>query len=193
MSLKHALLGYLTYRDLTGYELKQYFDTSVQHFWPVNLSQIYPTLGRMEEEGLVTMQLQYQEGRPNRKVYHITEDGRAELRHWLVEPMDLQPVREPFLIKVFFGAGLAKEEILAQLRGRLELLRARLADYEGPVREGMERRIGETGLERDGLYWGLTLECGVKGTEACIAWLEEAIGKIEGLDETGPKDLTTDN
>ena len=33
MSLKHALLGILTVRPMTGYELKQFFDSSVQHFW----------------------------------------------------------------------------------------------------------------------------------------------------------------
>ena len=43
MSLKHALLGLLNYRPMTGYDLKQRFDHSISHFWSANLSQIYPT------------------------------------------------------------------------------------------------------------------------------------------------------
>ena len=48
MSLKHALLGLLTHQPMTGYELKQFFDSSIQHFWNAELSQIYPTLKSLE-------------------------------------------------------------------------------------------------------------------------------------------------
>jgi len=179
MSLKHALLGFLNYACMSGYELKQHFDQSIQHFWNANLSQIYPTLGQMEEEGLLTMEVEYQENRPNRKIYHITDAGCKELQRWLREPMDLQPIRQAFLIKVFFGGNLAKEEILAQLHHDLELHRELLATYLGPVQEGLQQSIEATGLEREGLFWDLTLEAGVKLKKAWIEWLEAAIKKIE--------------
>lgn len=180
MSLKHALLGFLNYTNMTGYELKQHFDQSVHHFWNANLSQIYPTLSQMVEEGLLTMEVEYQENRPNRKVYHITDAGREELQRWLREPMDLQPIRHAFLIKVFFGGSLGKEEIAAQLRHNLELHRKLLATYLGPVQEVLQQNIRATSLEREGLYWGLTLEAGIKQEKTWIEWLEEAIKKIEG-------------
>ena len=44
MSLKHAILGFLNYQPQTGYELKEVFDDSVQHFWLADQSQIYRTL-----------------------------------------------------------------------------------------------------------------------------------------------------
>ncbi len=44
MSLKHALLGFLNYGSMTGYELKKIFDPSIGHFWNAELSQMYPTL-----------------------------------------------------------------------------------------------------------------------------------------------------
>lgn len=179
MSLKHALLGFLNYASMSGYELKQHFDHSIQHFWNANLSQIYPALGQMEEEGLLTMEVEYQENRPNRKIYHITDAGRKELQRWLREPIDLQPIRQAFLIKVFFGGSLDKEKILAQLHQNLNLHREQLATYLGPVQEGLRQRIEATGLEREGLFWGLTLEAGIKTKKAWIEWLEEAIKKIE--------------
>ena len=47
MSLEYAILGFLNYLPLSGYDLKKMFDTSVQHFWPADQSQIYRTLARL--------------------------------------------------------------------------------------------------------------------------------------------------
>ncbi len=179
MSLKHALLGFLNYADKTGYELKQLFDHSINHFWNANLSQIYPTLSQMEKEGLLIMEVEYQENRPNRKVYHITDAGREELQRWLCEPMDLPPARYAFLIQVFFGGSLGKEEILKQMRHHLKLQRELLTTYQDPVQERLRHGIEVSGMKREGLFWGLTLEAGINITKAWIEWLEEAIKKIE--------------
>jgi DNA-binding PadR family transcriptional regulator len=181
MSLKHALLGFLNYAPMTGYELKQHFDRSIYYFWNANLSQIYPTLNRMKEEGLLTMEVEYQEDRPNRKVYHITDAGRAELQRWLREPADLPPVRSAFLIKVFFGGRLEKEEMLAQLRRQLALHQERLAIYQGAVRDGIRQNAETTGLERESLFWGLTLDMGIKYEEGWIEWCQETIEKIKAM------------
>ncbi|MBK7448579.1 MAG: PadR family transcriptional regulator [Anaerolineales bacterium] len=53
MSLKHAILGFLSFKPFSGYELKKAFDSSVQHFWPANQSQIYRTLAELEGGGFV--------------------------------------------------------------------------------------------------------------------------------------------
>lgn len=179
MSLKHALLGFLNYKTMTGYELKRFFDQSVHHFWNANLSQIYPALNQMLDEGLLEAEVEYQESRPNRKIYRITGAGRQELQRWLREPLDLPPTRMAFLIKIFFAGSLEKEEILDQLRQRLKLHRDRLAAYRDPVREVLVKNIQETGLGREGLFWGLTLEAGVRFEEAWIQWCREAIERIE--------------
>ncbi len=184
MSLKHALLGFLNHGPMTGYELKQRFDRSIQHFWNANLSQIYPTLNRMAEEGLLTMRIEYQENRPNRKVYAITDAGREELQRWLRQPLDLPRLRQPFLIQVFFGDNLEKETLLTQLHHQLRLHQERLAVYQGPMREALQHHIKATGLERAGFFWNLTLEAGIHFEEACIQWCQEAIAKIEALDDT---------
>ncbi|OIO91678.1 MAG: hypothetical protein AUK03_10780 [Anaerolineae bacterium CG2_30_64_16] len=181
MSLKHALLGFLSYAPMTGYDLKRYFDQSIHHFWNANLSQIYPTLSRMVEEGLLTMEVEHQEDRPNRKVYTITGVGREELQRWLREPLGLSPLRVPFLIQIFFGGSLEKEEMLARLRHHLALHQERLAAYQGPVREVLRQNVEATGLEREGFFWGLTLDAGIQCEEGWLKWCEEAIEKIEAM------------
>ena len=56
MSLDHAILGFLNYHPYTGYDLKKIFDSSVQHFWPADQSQIYRTLNRLTEQGFAKME-----------------------------------------------------------------------------------------------------------------------------------------
>ena len=183
MSLKHALLGFLSYQPMTGYDLKQHFDRSIYYFWNAKLSQIYPTLNRMREDGLLTMDVDYQEDRPNRKVYHITETGREEMHRWLQEPVDVAPVRDAFLIKMFFGGKLEVEEMLAQLRRHLTLHQEQLAAYQEKVRMVMQQNVEATGMVREGIFWGLTLEMGIRYEQGWIEWCEEAIGKIEAMDD----------
>ncbi|MDI6870199.1 MAG: PadR family transcriptional regulator [Bacillota bacterium] len=172
----------MNYGPLTGYELKQGFDDSISHFWNANLSQIYPTLKEMEREGLITIQVEPQEARPPRKVCRITDAGREELRRWLRTPDDLPANRVPFLIKIFFGGNLAREELLDVVRHHLELHRERLEAYRGPGRAALDRWASATGLQREAFYWELTLEAGVKFEQAWVEWCEEAIKRIEAME-----------
>jgi DNA-binding PadR family transcriptional regulator len=181
--LKHALLGFLSYQPMTGYDLKQHFDRSIYYFWNAKLSQIYPTLNRMREDGWLTMEVDYQEDRPNRKVYHITETGRGELHRWLREPVDKAPIRDAALIQVFFGGKLEKEEILAQLRRHLTLHREQLTAYHEKVRMVIQQNVEATGMVRESVFWGLTLDMGIKYEQGWIEWCEEAIEKIEVMDD----------
>ena len=183
MSLKYALLGFLSYQPMTGYDLKQRFDLSIYHFWNAKLSQIYPTLTRMKEEGLLTMDVEFQDDKPNRKVYHLTNSGRDELRRWLLEPEDAPQLRIAFLIKVFFAGMLKKDDILAQLEHQLALHQAQLVDYQETVRNHIDESIEATGMKRDGEFWELTLEMGIKFEEGWIEWCEETIETIEGMND----------
>ena len=182
MSLKHALLGFLNYGSHTGYELKKVFDISVAHFWNAELSQIYPSLKALESEGLVDMNVEVQADRPNRKVYSITDDGRRELLEWLRTPAESDQVREPLLVKLFFGSSLPKRDLLAVLRKRADDLRETVAkgQHGSEAVRGVARVIG---LEREGLFWELTMDAELKHSEAALEWTEQAIRQIEAADD----------
>src|SRR5258707_14862615 len=116
MSLMHAILGFLSYKPQTGYDLKtEAFDDSVAHFWPADQAQIYRTLDKLTEQGLVESRIEIQQERPNRKVYQITEAGRAELEAWLQTFQPVPPHRDPFLVQLFFADELPNDAILEQL------------------------------------------------------------------------------
>jgi PadR family transcriptional regulator AphA len=87
MSLRYALLGFLTTEPASGYRLAQEFGESMGWFWYASHSQIHPELKRMEDEGLVTSELLEDDGR-GKRLYSITESGREQLDQWLSESTD---------------------------------------------------------------------------------------------------------
>jgi len=183
MSLKHALLGFLTFEPATGYELKGKFDRSVRHFWHADLSQIYRTLNAMESEGWVQMEIKHQESRPPKHIYAVTEAGRAELLDWLAQPMKRLPtVRNEFLIKIFFGGLLGPEAVIGHLRRYRDQLAQRLEIY-GQVEAGLE--AGRASQSAHDLVYPLsTLRLGIRIMRAQADWCEETIREIDTIAET---------
>ena len=181
MSLRHALLGFLNYGPMTGYELKKSFDVSIAHFWNAELSQIYPTLKQLEAEGLVEMEVRVQTERPNRKVYSISEDGRRELIDWLASANRTDPVREALLIKVFLGAAVPKDTLVGVLRQRIDEIRRTLEEHR-PAPDHAKQLAEAAGLPGDALFWSLATDAYLRRLEVDIAWLEETIRKLEQAD-----------
>jgi DNA-binding PadR family transcriptional regulator len=178
MSLKHALLGFLNYHPYTGYDLKNIFDSSVQHFWSADQSQIYRTLAQLAEEGLAAMEVVRQADRPDRKVYHITDAGRAELRTFLTGALPMAPPHSAALVLVFFAGQLPDAEVKPIFEQAADSFRRLLRQYE-QVPAVIERFAAEVGSPRETFFWGLTLEFGVKAVEAHLAWAESVLERIE--------------
>src|ERR1700674_1502244 len=87
MSLRHALLGLLVEGPASGYDLLKVFDSSLVFVWPATQSQLYGELNRLADDGLIAVSHQ---GPRGRKDYTITDQGRAELEHWI---LDVEPDR----------------------------------------------------------------------------------------------------
>ena len=102
MSLRHALLGVLAARPMTGYELSQFFDSSTGWVWSANHSQIYPLLSRMEDDGAIDSENQVRGTKLNRKSYSITTAGLAELAEWIATIHPTPSSRDPFLIQALY-------------------------------------------------------------------------------------------
>src|SRR5690242_13621633 len=99
MALEHAILVSLTERAGSGYELARRFDRSIGYFWPATHQQIYRVLRRMDEAGWVTHTEVAQEGRPDKKVYRISDGGLAELTRWIAEPGEVAILRDALGVK----------------------------------------------------------------------------------------------
>ncbi len=180
MSLRSTLLGFLYLGPMTGYELKKHMDNSTQFFWYAALSQIYPTLRKLESEGMIKSEVQPQEGKPDKRIYTITKAGRAALLAWLAEPVEeLSAKKQPDLLKLFFSGVLDKKAILGHLHRQLDLHRAQLTHYEGETKAYVTQIIAETGLAREGMMWDLVRQFGEESERASIRWLEQTIETIQ--------------
>ncbi|HCK65826.1 MAG TPA: PadR family transcriptional regulator [Anaerolineae bacterium] len=178
MSLKHAILGFLSFAPFSGYDLKKAFDNSVQHFWPANQSQIYRTLAELDEQGFVKKEIVERDERLDMKIYSITKAGRSELHQWLTSPLPERDEREPFLIQVYFSGLLTDEEVLNLFNQKLKETEERLAVYE-TVYQMIQNTPPSIEDKRAIFFSILTLEAGYINTQSIAEWLESAIARIK--------------
>ncbi|HEY7454211.1 MAG TPA: PadR family transcriptional regulator [Thermoleophilaceae bacterium] len=127
----YIVLGLLEFGgESTPYGLKQLMAGTVGHFWTLQHAQLYTEPERLAAAGYLT-ETREQTGR-RRRLYAITEDGRAALAAWRDDPATGRAeLREPALLKLFFGAD-SKRLAAAQLPAH----RAKLEEYEA-IRAGM--------------------------------------------------------
>lgn len=185
MSLREAMLGLLDDRPMTGYEIKQFFRNVIRHFWSVSDGQLYPTLKKMHEEGLISLEVVEQRETANKHVYSITEKGRERFGRWLREPVTkFEELKEPFVLKVFFFSKLSLEKIEEHLHAQLELHTRILEEIRG-VRDAYEDRVSA--------YQRLIGHAGILYVEVRILWLARMIELVkEGRIESEPGLYTED-
>ena len=178
MSLEYAILGFLSYKPSTGYDLKKIFDHSVRHFWSADQSQIYRTLARLTEQGLAEVEIVEQTDRPDRKVYHLTPAGREAFQNWLSGPFPTQEARSASLIQVFFGGHLSDEQVLATFEEAAQIFRLILDRYN-QVPTQIDEFIEMVASPRETFFWMQTLELGMKTMQVQLEWAENVIRLIK--------------
>lgn len=180
MSLPHAILGFLQILPMTGYDLKtQAFDRTVAHFWSAVQQQIYRELEKMDDSGWVRCELELQTERPSRKVYHITDAGRAEFDAWLHQQQPVNQHREAFLIQLFFSAQLTNADIIALLEGQ----RAGHAAKRSALQQIVIPASDDPQQQRRQALMQLTLDLGLQMEQMYLDWLAHALAVINALPE----------
>lgn len=130
MDVRSIILGFLMDHSLTGYELKKAFSLSFSFFSGLSYGSIYPALKKMEKEGIITLEVQVQDGSPNRKVYTITDRGRKEFMASIREPFSLERQRYGFIMHLFFFSHLPPEERTRLAQEHLKSLQEVQAELE---------------------------------------------------------------
>lgn len=110
MDVKTIILGFLSYGEMSGYDIKQAFTNSIGFFYDASFGAIYPALRKLEEEGHVTKQEIIQSGKPNKILYRITDTGKETFRQEIQTPIVPPVLRSDMLVKIFFGKSRSPEE-----------------------------------------------------------------------------------
>jgi PadR family transcriptional regulator, regulatory protein AphA len=181
MSLSHALLGLINYQPETGYELKARFESSIHFFWNATLPQIYRTLNQMKADGWLDCSVEHQEGKPSRKVYSLTAQGRREFVRWLEEPPEFGQQRDTILIKVFFGRLLGPAKLAAHLRVWRDYQSRKLLRLEHEAVAAIDRYRRHSTVGGDVPYWKFTLDCGANNLKARIDWCDRTLAALEAM------------
>jgi PadR family transcriptional regulator, regulatory protein AphA len=179
-----AILGLLAEEALAGYDIKKRVEERLSHFWSESYGHIYPMLRRLHERGLVDQSVERQEGRPDRKVYSITEDGRAALENWFAEPAAPQRPRNEVLLRLFLGRHANPSYLIRDIRAQ----RDQFAHALGQLRAVKARLDAHPRTGPDHVYWNLTLEYGMDALEALVDWGERAEASLREIAEPGPPD-----
>lgn len=180
MAIEHIILGLLR-KPLSGYDLKQHFDTVISHFWSAEQSQIYRTLKKLHEDGLVRCKTEPPTKGPERKVYSLTVEGRKELHKWLQNEPEVGDLRLGYVGQLCFMGDLGDSQqsiaFLQQVKKRNERQLAVLKDIQRMWKEEDARYPDE--LPWDDFHNSLSFDMGMTMAQARIRWCAKAIEKIE--------------
>jgi DNA-binding PadR family transcriptional regulator len=184
VALPHAILVSLCEQYGSGYELARRFDRSIGYFWAATHQQIYRTLKSMEGDGWVVVTPVVQQSRPDKKVYAVSDAGRAELARWIAEPLSgggssvADNRTRDIAVKVRGAQYGDIDEVCTQV-GALRAERAELLD----TYRGFEKRQfpDPSGLTGAALHQYLVLRGGIRAEESAIGWLDEVTAALKGI------------
>ena len=177
MSLEAAIMGFLAEQPRSGYDLKTHcFNEQAGPFWTADQAQIYRTLERLHASRLVACTRMRQVGKPDRKVYRLTDAGAETLAAWKTSQLPLTPARDPFLLQLFFGDSLADCEILANLTARRDIHQSRLEQLRHDVVVQTDEPLM---AQRRRSLRIAAFDGAIARERASIDWLDDTIEAIE--------------
>ncbi len=161
MTVRNSLLAILAEQPAHGYGLKTQFEQSTAGTWPLNVGQVYTTLGRLERDGLVEPE---GVGDGPRQTWKLTSSGRVALEEWYASPVvDDPPSRDELAIKVLLAVAADAVDVSEILQ------RQRVATMERLQQLTRHKRKADPEAE---LPWLLLLDALILKAEAEVKWLD---------------------
>lgn len=170
MDIQYALLGMLSCRPMTGYDLKKVMQESAFMHWSGNNNQIYKALLALEDEGWVLGEVRHQEGAPSKKIYTITQEGVRELKNWLMSAPEPPESRKTFLIQLICADALSPDELIAMIGAYENEVRMQLVIQQEKMRRGSGFAAR---TPREALLWQLADENVLAALRTELDWIQE--------------------
>jgi len=165
-----VILGMLMKASLSGYEIKQHFETLFSHFYNASFGTIYPTLNRMERDGLLTKRSLAQVGKPNKNIYTITAKGRQAFYRYLESDIQETEVKSDFMLRLFFGEWADRDRTIQWLEDGIRRHERTLAKLYAD-REQWAAKLSPT--QR------VCLNIGIANTEGALQQLREGLAELQ--------------
>ncbi len=172
LSPEYALLGFLELEPAHGYELHRRLQFHLGQVWHISQSQCYNILKRLEAQGDIIGELHEQHRLPDRRIFHITEQGRSRFEAWLAAPTgcSVRAIRVEFITRLYF----------ARLRGPAETERLIQSQVETICR-GLERlQSARQSLAPEQTFNRLGVEFRLQQLRAALDWLQNCVKTLQG-------------
>ena len=191
MSLRYAILGFLSSTPATGYELGREFQQGAGSYWNALPSQIYPELAALETLGWITGKLSNTD-RLRKRTFRLTKRGEQELKVWVEAENDYPPERDSERLRIIFLDGSPIPAIRKHVAAHRTHHAQRLAVWH-VLREAVARRTHRQLAQRlarrpkaeHTLIVGLkliALDGNIRRAEGEIAWAEQALAWLDTLE-----------
>lgn len=135
MNIQDVILGLLSEKPHSGYDIKRHFEEYFSFFFDASFGTIYPTLSKMEKLNLITREAVRQEGKPDKNMFTITAEGEEHFQNYLRQPAEKEVLRSDFLMHLYFGDMADEETLNILLR---EALHAKQEMYDDLARKLQE-------------------------------------------------------
>lgn len=155
MELNDVILGFLDWKQMTGYELKGLFEKMDFLPWSGNNNQIYKSLIELEKEGLVEKEVVQQESYPAQKRYRATEAGSKRLNAAVKTLPEETSIRNDFLLHLMWSNILAKDELLSLIAAYQSKVETLLAMSREKTRR---KPVLPERTEREAYIFGMILQ-----------------------------------
>ena len=169
----YAIVGFLHHGNFSGYDIKKLMDESIPHFWEESYTKIYQSLKRLEENAWVYSISVDQSGKPDKKIYQITEEGRKMFAKWIAEEVEPTEDINIILLKVFFGA----EGDKSKTKKNLEIFLEESEIQQKIYKKYKEFVKGQKSTDKT-KYWLMTIDYVLNKIDFEIKWAKNSIKEI---------------
>ncbi len=163
MDVKTLCLGLLSTGKACGYELKKEFESTFKHFFPAGYGSIYPALADLADKGLIECEPVPQTGKPDRKVYAITKQGKREFARALSRAQPQHKLRSEFLATIYFSEFMPREQLE-------RVLHEQILDLQDSIKH--INKLTENGSDELTAGARFTAGFGLAMAEAATAYIE---------------------
>lgn len=176
MSLRYEILGLLSYRPSTGYELTKQINSDGLFFWQAQQSQVYREITKLEQEQLI---IPNEESTTNKKIFIVTDAGADALSNWL-NTSDIKAaieIKNPLVMRMFFANHADKQLIVSELEEyKLECKRMleEIASHKDDLKELADDKMDE-------VFFSLNSYYGVGFYTFSIEWADKCLNILQKL------------
>jgi len=176
---QYAILGMLSIRPMSGYEIKKSMRESTQYFWSESNGQLYPSLAKLAQNKFIKPKNSSLSDK-NKTIYSLSNAGRKVLCSWLLKDVDYYPQRCEWLLKVFFGANMDSKVSINHINNHLKYCENQLKIFND-IAKKLEDLVVK---KQRPVYFLLTVNAGIKMMQSEIDWCRESLNLINQHMET---------